>query len=278
MPDAFYNLQGIDVYLPDRIKEYAWSEETGKIHFSDSMIMPDIGYSPIFRGIEWVYANRNPVLRMPKTRFSMRSESFYGATLWCLVIPDISDFYSDPKAFTNNRHFTTVISFASVPPIIGERYGDYIYCKFLDEEEKKNNPYPLDQTEFPGVGLLESYEGMTLYVPLGTEELYANAPVWREFPTIIGVSDIEQFTDMAEFLGAIPDLSGFDTAEVAEPDCEVLPEGIAVKTNRSVNVMVSDISGRTVYNRVVDKSFDLSLENGVYVVSLDGKSTKVVIK
>lgn len=136
-PDAFYNLQGIDVYLPDRIKEYAWSEETGKIHFSDSMIMPDIGYSPIFKWIEWVYANRNHVLRMPKTRFSMMLESFYSASLWCLVIPDISDFYSDPRAFTDVRNFTTVISMASVPPIIGERHGSQIAYEFLDEDEKK---------------------------------------------------------------------------------------------------------------------------------------------
>lgn len=135
----------------------------------------------------------------------------------------------------------------------------------------------MDQTEFPKAGLLESYEGMTLYVPLGSEELYANAPVWREFPTIIGVSDIEHFTDMAEFLDAIPDLSGFDTAEVAEPECDVLPDGIVVKTNRPVNVTVTDISGRLIFNRVVDKEFDMKLEKGVYVVSTGGNPTKVVI-
>ena len=57
-------------------------------------------------------------------------------------------------------------------------------------------------------------------------------------------------------------------------DVGVVDGGIAVSAERSTNVSVADLSGRVVFDSVVDGNKNISLSTGFYIVN----GTKVFVK
>lgn len=109
------------------------------------------------------------------------------------------------------------------------------------------------------------YRQATLYVPYGSEELYRQAPGWKNFVNIEGFD---------AGLGGIGGSEVSSTAIIARGG---LGE-ISLESTSPAEASVFDLSGRIAAQITVDGSTTLPLPSGIYIVRSSGRSTKVAVK
>ena len=111
-----------------------------------------------------------------------------------------------------------------------------------------------------------------LFVPDGSEELYANAPLWRNFPEIYPKSRLGEF-------GIEP--SGIKEVTVPSPEClevKVSDNLVEIHGLTDGKCMVHDLNGRTVkILRTNESTLQVTLPPGIYILSSGGRSAKVAV-
>lgn len=103
-----------------------------------------------------------------------------------------------------------------------------------------------------------------LYVPNGCYDVYWLAKGWGEFKTII---EINYEPTANETILLKNELS-----------IKNITNGILIDTNKMVNVYIYNINGKLLYNKKVVGNRQITLPNGIYIVSADNKTHKIVIK
>ena len=128
-----------------------------------------------------------------------------------------------------------------IPASVKEiEYGAFGGCPLVSVTSESSVPTTLDGNGFSS----NTYSGATLNVPAGCRGAYASATSWKNFIHI--VEDGE---------------SGIDTVISADNDTEV---------------MICNLNGVVLYRgQYCDRP---QLPRGVYVVTADGKSRKLIIK
>ena len=103
-----------------------------------------------------------------------------------------------------------------------------------------------------------------MYVPDGYYDVYWLAKGWGEFKTII---EINYEPTANETILLKNELS-----------IKNITNGILIDTNKMVNVYIYNINGKLLYNKKVVGNRQITLPNGIYIVSADNKTHKIVIK
>lgn len=121
---------------------------------------------------------------------------------------------------------------------------------------------PADETESePRFFTDEVYEHVPLFVPEGTVEAYRSAPGWKQFAWIFKEGDYASINNISD-----------------ESDVEIkaMPGQIAVTAPVDAQVVVTSISGTTLYNG--NGSITLDVEKGVYIVTAGNKNVKLFVR
>lgn len=124
---------------------------------------------------------------------------------------------------------------------------------------------PAGDSDIPDNPDFAPYRQATLYVPYGSEELYRQAPGWKNFVNIEGFD---------AGLGGIGGSEVSSTAIIARGG---LGE-ITLESTSPAEASVFDLSGRIAAQITVDGSTTLPLPSGIYIVRSSGRSTKVAVK
>lgn len=110
-----------------------------------------------------------------------------------------------------------------------------------------------------------SEKEMTLYVPVGTGDLYRNADGWKSFDHIV---EIENF----------PSSCGVTFAT----ECKVSSSNREIRLNnptgRSVNVRVYDMNGRMIRQESVMETGCFAVSPGIYLVRVGNKTERVLVR
>lgn len=59
---------------------------------------------------------------------------------------------------------------------------------------------------------------------------------------------------------------------------ENISNGILICTNKPINVSVYNIHGQILVNKTISKDDVMNFPKGIYIVSVDNKSYKIIIK
>jgi hypothetical protein len=100
-----------------------------------------------------------------------------------------------------------------------------------------------------------------LYVPKGSYTAYSLAPVWNEFSTIIE-----------------EDVSAIDTIKNDKISIRSISNGICIDAKETASIAVYNLSGQTVYRNVIHGSAEIMLDKGIYIVRVNNKSQKVIVR
>ncbi|MDR0834325.1 MAG: leucine-rich repeat domain-containing protein [Candidatus Symbiothrix sp.] len=100
-----------------------------------------------------------------------------------------------------------------------------------------------------------------LYVPKGSYAAYWLAPVWGDFGNIIE-----------------EDVTAINTISKDKIVIHSNADGIAIATKEAIPVSIFNIAGQKVYQSVVTGSAEISLNKGIYVVSVNNESQKIIVK
>lgn len=112
-----------------------------------------------------------------------------------------------------------------------------------------------------------------LFVPDGTEDLYSEAPFWKDFSKIYPKSKLEEIEG---------ELSGINIVETSDETGKmtVAAEGCMIRvSNAEGECSVYDIQGRMISSFRTDGSpVSLRMQPGVYIVVCGGQSAKVICR
>jgi hypothetical protein len=166
----------------------------------------------------------------------------------CEGVESIEDF-----AFAYCDDLTSVTIPSSVVYI-----GKYAFAKTSDIEVGWDIPLTVSRNIFD-----DNLSQNTLYVPKGSKSLYEQAPVWKDFGSII---------EKASGITAI-DRINKDAIEI-----KPVSNGISIASNGIIPVSIYNILGQKVYQSILTGKKEIPLEKGIYIVKTDKESVKVLIK
>lgn len=208
-----------------------------------------------------------------------------------IIISEENPYISSIDGVLFNKDMTTLIACSpgrksssyTVPESVTKiQDGAFIYCSNLTSitihknltdisdgdvfgqctalaEIHNNNPIPQHAAPLHFYGVDQS--ACILYVPVGSVELYKNAPGWEDFvnireeiPLSINPNDQDNIS--------IGSISG----------------GIRINTIEKTTVSIFNVSGQNVYESVLNGTTDIKLNKGVYIVKIDNESRKVIVK
>ena len=216
-------------------------------------------------------------ITIPNSITSIKAYTFDGCGLTSVSIPN-SVISIEDYAFYNCGKLTNVTFGNSVTSIgnyafygctgltsitipnrisyIGD--GAFYGCSGLAEIHNQN-PTPLNITStcFSGVNKTTSI----LYVPRGSRTAYLDATGWKDFRNIVE-----------------EDATAIQTIHTDTISVLSIPNGITVETKLQTPVSVYTLSGRTVYQSLVNGKVEIRLDKGVYIVRVNNGSEKVIVK
>lgn len=173
-------------------------------------------------------------------------------------------FVSKAKSFRKDIalsfSYCKVLTSISIPSNV-ETIGDCAFRQCNNLESVYcfwKNPIKIDNTCF------DHSSKQILYVPDGYYDVYWLAKGWGEFKTII---EINYEPTANETILLKNELS-----------IKNITNGILIDTNKMVNVYIYNINGKLLYNKKVVGNRQITLPNGIYIVSADNKTHKIVIK
>ena len=153
--------------------------------------------------------------------------------------------YIGEKAFHECPNLATLVCAAVVPPtyVVGEDGNDSFMGQY-------GHPH-------------------VLYVPQGSEEAYRNAPVWKNIPEIVGVSD-EILKEM---------LDGVVAVKAAVSDVTVSASNGEIAVSGGIGGMceIYTADGRSAATVRLTGDTRVALPQGLYIVKAAGKVCKVRI-
>ncbi|RHC83084.1 T9SS type A sorting domain-containing protein [Parabacteroides merdae] len=103
----------------------------------------------------------------------------------------------------------------------------------------------------------------TLYVPKGSYNNYWLADKWGDFINIIE-TDIPTSNEIVSHSN--------------EYEIQTISNGILVCTNKPINVSIYNIHGQILVNKTISGGKVINLPKGIYIVSADNKTHKIIIK
>lgn len=290
---AFSGTGITELVLPDSVDGFDVSRAVD-ITFGDNI--PDVSprYMPRFYGyvtpgdVSTFRAHEMETLILPKSHFAMFVKAFDRCKYGRVVLPDIPSLFSEDGAFYKCQ-IGEFVSMGKVPPefedadINVDKAPFFIYPEdtvsvqssvlaVSSQSPRSRHTWPPTPETYP-TGMFDSYEGLTLVVPAGSEDAYRAAPVWCEFPTIKGVDNIDEYI-------RTPFASIGDTLADCEPEFRVESNGsgVTITAGRDVTVTVCTVMGQTVLHRQLSahRSLHLALTPGFYIIK--GSSTVVKTK
>jgi hypothetical protein len=196
---------------------------------------------------------------IPNSVTSIGNEAFWGCySLTSVIVPDcITSIESGTFGYCCS--LTSVVIPGSVTNI---EYHAFLCCEALVSVTNWN-PIPQNVSDniFEGVDLSRA----TLYVPAGAVEAYQNAPVWKEFRTIMAFpAVIEKLVSRNRIsLYINPVTESFHIDDITVP----------------TQVIVEDLTGRTVWKQIVSGNEAIAvghLPRGAYFVWFNEKVIKVI--
>lgn len=249
------------------------------INYSKSIPVPFSGYAPKFN-YRCAAGNSSKIIRMPASKFAIYYQAFDDSQAETLVIPKTNEFFCHSEAFSNCKNLKNVISASIIPPTITEADSTLAYVQwesgspiiFIEETAGPKAdciPYYPDWTDCPN-GLLTDYTGTTLYVPKGSEESYSVAPIWRNFETIVGVSNIAD-------LEATGDPTAIElTTREDTPDFNLLRNNITFC--KHCNYEIYGLDGRKISSGYAFQNNTVTIPAGNYIIRTNDNTCKISIK
>ena len=107
----------------------------------------------------------------------------------------------------------------------------------------------------------EEYLNIQLYVSKGTLATYQTADTWKEF------SNIQEF-----------DVTGINEIEENTPVIEYTADGVVLTNAIGKNIAVYIASGSQIINTTSYDGENITLDKGVYIIVVNGKSVKIIVK
>ena len=107
----------------------------------------------------------------------------------------------------------------------------------------------------------EQYSNIQLYIPEGTLATYQAAGTWKEF------LNIQEF-----------DVTGINEIEENTPAIEYTADGVVLTNAIGKDVAVCTASGSQIINTTSYDGENITLGKGVYIIVVNGKSVKIIVK
>jgi len=192
---------------------------------------------------------------MPNSVIAIGSQAFYGCIgLSSLTIGENVLTIKD-SAFEKCNAVTKVII-----PKRNITFGDMIfwYCSALTKIHNLSpTPQSIGGSSFSGV----PKNTCKLYVPIGSYDAYRSHNVWGLFNNIIE----EEYNSILE---------------IYEENISIfhIDGGISVISNDIVNIDIFNLTGQLIYKSTFSESKEILLEKGVYILSINGEKSKIIIK
>ena len=105
----------------------------------------------------------------------------------------------------------------------------------------------------------------TLYVPIGSGDLYRTAEGWQDFDQIV---ETENFPS--------------DCAIIFATECKVSAYGGTITVNnptgKVVDIIVYDTYGKIITQEKAEEIFNLDVSPGIYLVRMGNKTEKVLVR
>jgi len=101
-----------------------------------------------------------------------------------------------------------------------------------------------------------------LYVPKGSKSAYQSAFEWKDFKNIIEEGDETAIISIEN-----------DNSRIKS-----IANGITIETKETMPVSVFNLRGQKVYQSVINGNTEIPLNKGVYIVNVNNRSEKVIIK
>ena len=184
---------------------------------------------------------------------------FYDCPLETLYLGRNLSYNTDRKygysPFYNNKTLTSITIGNSVTSI--DDYAFYGCSGLASVYLLSENPPAVGYDNFT----TEQYLNLQLYVPEGTLETYQVADTWKNF------------WDMQEF-----DATGIEDINYDVPVFEYTNNGILLTNAINKNVAVYTSNGLSVVDIKNYNGEEIAVEKGLYIISVNGKSTKVMVK
>ena len=184
---------------------------------------------------------------------------FYDCPLETLYLGRNLSYNTDMECgyspFYNNKTLTSITIGNSVTSI--DDYAFYGCSGLASVYLLSENPPAVGYDNFT----TEQYLNLQLYVPEGTLETYQVADTWKNF------------WDMQEF-----DATGIEDINYDVPVFEYTNNGILLTNAINKNVAVYTSNGLSVVDIKNYNGEEIAVEKGLYIISVNGKSTKVMVK
>lgn len=257
------------------------------LKFSPNSFVPEERYAPISNlGIQQVY-NGTKILELPGTRFSLFWE--YNQYVYISLVDAgyIAAYFNPTDRFASIRgalhplSLKYIIVGTDTPPVIECPGPEMIltYGTILSPEEEASGEYVWDKyitAKEPGLFIKdENYDNLTLIVPTGSEQAYAEAPVWSKFKNIRGVANIEQYRNEDA-------LAGLEQIVTDEESITVRGEASRILINAPEGTFATILTpdGRICQNLRTGTSITESkvLPAGLYIVRAGTHTFKTLVK
>lgn len=287
---AFYGCTGlISIEIPNSITsigDYDFYGCTGLINMTIPESVTSIGESAFSGCIGLIN------IEIPNSVTSIENQAFYRCSgLTCVTIPNsvvnIGNYtfayctglisieipnsitLIDDYTFYYCTELTSVIIPNSVMSI-GERafYG----CNKLSEIHSENPTPPhagvvvIDRGKYGYKYIYDCFSGINkvtckLYVAKGSKSVYQSANQWQDFINIIeeGASSMNTISKDNLFIQSISN-------------------GLTIETKEQISVSVYNLSGEIVYQSDIIGNPEIFLEKGIYIVSVNDESQKIIVK
>ncbi len=262
---AFWNCTGLkEIDIPEGVKEISHScfFDSGITEFNLPASIEFIGEVPFGFYVTKVTFNhdnstaegvptihpyafdmtiRLQEITLPKSNFKLFGQAFgENLKLQKIIFPDIVKASAEDDIFHSCPSLTEIVCMGENPPML-------IGCNYLSHDR-------------------EIYERCRLIVPESSVELYKNAKIWKDFTTITGVPDINDYAHIDQ-AGTLTPVIDITTGAGA----------IDIITSSPVKTSVYDLRGVIVYQGTVSSHLTLSLPTGAYLVKCHDRTLKVRI-
>lgn len=192
---------------------------------------------------------------IPGNITSIGSFAFYGCEkLINIIIPDnvisIRNF-----SFSNCSELTSITIGNNVSSIGNNAFA---FCPKLKEIYSKNpTPPSIIYSTFYNIDVT----ACKLYVPKDSYAAYSTTNLWREFLNIIEM-----------------DFTSIDTIAKENIAIQSIPNGIAINTKETTPISIFNVSGKKVYESIIDGNAEIHLNKGIYIVKTNSESQKIIVR
>lgn len=194
------------------------------------------------------YAFFGPIkeVQMSKNLKRIGKDAFRENFLTEVVLP-ASIEYIDQGAFRLSVFLERVYCMAKTPPMTA-------YYNINNDNES-----------YEPFCIFQSNKDLTLYVPVGSGDLYRESPYWVDFDNIVETNDFPSSVGRA-----------------SATDCQITSFGGEIRvenpTDMPVSVNIYAINGSLVRQEKVVGTFALTVSPGIYLVKVNDKAQKVLVE